>query len=648
MGVQRPGPGDDVRSYSCLVCRQRKVKCDRRAPCSNCIKTQKQCSFIPPARGKRKRTRPPREGLHAKLKRYEELLKSYGVKVEPSEDCDESDSETASAAETEMIEDGEPPSKNRNDPFGPEETKPKLITKEGMSRYFDSALWSNLGDQLHHPEVGALGEPSDESNTQESELFLEPGRSLKVDNLASFYPSFEILPKLREIYADRVDPMMKILHLPTFWTALMNGLRHPQDASKSLEAAMFAFCCAAISALKEDEWVAIRLARKMGLHRDGTSLGLSPFETEMRRRLWWHLVHVDFRTADLLGTRASLDLSCGDTQKPLNLDDEDLNPDMADMPPERNGITPIALCLIRCDIIETLRRFSSTHPGDVRWEVLYSPDATLAKKDAAISQIEDHWERKYLRYCDPSNPLHTFGSIMMRSAVCKMKLFAHNPRQFANSPIKVSQSERDMVFANATKLLEYAALMKSEGHGLERFTWQLGTSYLWNSILYVLIEARHRKTGPEVDKLWQLIGEVFSYYPQVFEEYTAPVYTALGKWTLEVWDEYVTASRIERRPVPLIPAYIDAIRRCRKPVREAQTKATNESADSELVARNSNGYNKSHGQRHEGDLVDFEPFEAYDFPDLLSFEMDPNEWVQWEQSIAEQNGLGPIDSQFQI
>lgn len=43
----------------------------------------------------------------------------------------------------------------------------------------------------------------------------------------------------------------------------------------------------------------IRLAQTMGLHRDGKALGLSPFETELRRRLWWHIVHLDFRAADM-------------------------------------------------------------------------------------------------------------------------------------------------------------------------------------------------------------------------------------------------------------------------------------------------------------------------------------------------------------
>jgi hypothetical protein len=134
MVVEKIGLDDAVKSYSCLTCRQRKVKCDRRAPCSNCVKAEKECSFIPPVRGKRKRTKPLKEGLHAKLKRYEELLKSYGAKIEPSED---SDSEMASQDDVETNEDTESQARSQSDIFGVQENQPKLITKDGSSRYFE-------------------------------------------------------------------------------------------------------------------------------------------------------------------------------------------------------------------------------------------------------------------------------------------------------------------------------------------------------------------------------------------------------------------------------------------------------------------------------------------------------------------------------
>ncbi|KAI0880030.1 putative C6 transcription factor [Annulohypoxylon maeteangense] len=702
------GLEDVLKNYSCLICRQRKVKCDRRAPCSNCVKAEKQCSFIPPVRGKRKRTKPRKEGIHAKLKRYEELLKSYGANIEPSEEFDDSDTDTASQPDLETDKGAEIRSKPRNDPFGLEETKPRLITKEGMSSYFESAPWSNLGDESHHPEVGEVGgagEPTDELTANESGMFLDPEFGNKFANLAELHPSPPILLKLKEIYLDRTDPLIKILHLPTFWSALTNGLRSPRDMSKSLEALVFAFYFATVNALKGDECeslfgtsqpttysryrfatrqalvnagflstsnpmtlqaytmfimsvrnsyrcdtlfvlmgVAIRLARKMGLHRDGTSLGLSPFETEMRRRLWFQLVHMDFRIADVMGARPSLDLLCGDTKPPLNVEDDDLYPDMVDPPPEREGITAITLCVMRCDLLETLRKFPASCPGgDLRWEVLSNPSIPFTKKENVINEIEDKWERRFMRYCDPSNSLHSYVSISIRSSICRLRIFAHNPRQFASSPAKASERERRMVFANATKLLEYVILVQKGSHGLDKYTWQLGSSFLWNTMLYVLIEMRHRKTGPEVDRSWQLIGSLFSYYPIVFEKFTGAVSAALGKWTLTVWDGYVAASKAEGLPEPVTPQYIDAIRRCRRPIIRSPSTTGDLVTDtgSTTLAPFSSGEVTS--QIYDGNFSEFESLESYQSPDLLSFEMDPNQWEQWEQLLAEQSGSTRID-----
>jgi hypothetical protein len=353
--------------------------------------------------------------------------------------------------------------------------------------------------------------------------------------------------------------------------------------------------------------------------------------------------HVDFRSADVLGSRPSLDLFSGDTRMPLNINDEDIHPDMANPPLERNTITSTTLCLIRYEIIESLRNFATADSRDVGWEVLSSPDVALTKKDRAISQLEDHWERKYLRYCDPSNSLHTFISIIIRSNICKMKLFAHNPRQFANSTAKVPQRERDIVFANAIKLLEYITLLQEGGHGLDKYMWQIGTSYLWNAMLYVLIEARHRKAGPEMERLWQLIGRVFSYYPQVFEESTGTVYRALRKWTLEVWDAYITSSKTENLPESSTPEYIIAIQRCRRRSTEYTSKSQDLEVDSEAITRNTDGSNQVLLPAFESNLPGLGAFEPHQYSNLSSVEMDPNAWLQWEQLVADESVFAHAD-----
>ena len=39
--------------------------------------------------------------------------------------------------------------------------------------------------------------------------------------------------------------------------------------------------------------LAMRVAQTMGLHRDPAQFGINPCEAESRRRLWWHIVHMD-------------------------------------------------------------------------------------------------------------------------------------------------------------------------------------------------------------------------------------------------------------------------------------------------------------------------------------------------------------------
>jgi hypothetical protein len=134
--VEQLGSDAGLRPHSCLSCRQRKVKCDRHTPCSNCVKAGKQCSFILPVRGKRKRTKVPKEGLHAKLRRYEELLRSYGVNIEPAEiEGDHSDLEAGSQVDMETAEDTGYERRGEIASIGPEEER--FFIEGGSSRYFD-------------------------------------------------------------------------------------------------------------------------------------------------------------------------------------------------------------------------------------------------------------------------------------------------------------------------------------------------------------------------------------------------------------------------------------------------------------------------------------------------------------------------------
>lgn len=84
---------DSLRIWSCVTCRRRKVKCDRKDPCSNCVKNQIECHF--PVTGRLPRRRDPaawksptekQAELLDRLRRLESLVTELAAQVEDGPD----------------------------------------------------------------------------------------------------------------------------------------------------------------------------------------------------------------------------------------------------------------------------------------------------------------------------------------------------------------------------------------------------------------------------------------------------------------------------------------------------------------------------------------------------------------------------------
>lgn len=95
--------------------------------------------------------------------------------------------------------------------------------------------------------------------------------------------------------------------------------------------------------------VAHRIGQGIGLHRDGTSLGLPPFQVEMRRRLCWQLNLLEFRSSELSGS-SSGDINWWGIDSPSNVNDEDIWPEMQDPPVPHTRPTEMVGCLIRYEV----------------------------------------------------------------------------------------------------------------------------------------------------------------------------------------------------------------------------------------------------------------------------------------------------------
>jgi hypothetical protein len=71
-----------TRGTSCVLCQQRKVRCDKNKPCANCIKAKVECRVIPPQPPRRRKKRLQEKDLVDRLKKYESLLTENGVKFD--------------------------------------------------------------------------------------------------------------------------------------------------------------------------------------------------------------------------------------------------------------------------------------------------------------------------------------------------------------------------------------------------------------------------------------------------------------------------------------------------------------------------------------------------------------------------------------
>lgn len=67
-----------LHKNACSLCARRKVKCDKKDPCSNCLKAQTQCSYETPA-PPRPRKRAADQDLLARLAQYEDLMRKHNV-----------------------------------------------------------------------------------------------------------------------------------------------------------------------------------------------------------------------------------------------------------------------------------------------------------------------------------------------------------------------------------------------------------------------------------------------------------------------------------------------------------------------------------------------------------------------------------------
>lgn len=110
-------PPRPQRILSCVQCHQRKVKCDRKFPCANCLRAGVQCVPAHSLAPRPRRRRFPERELLDRLRHYEAILRENNINFEPlhpnptaaeGDDATSESSKEKTAVKLEVVYDIEP------------------------------------------------------------------------------------------------------------------------------------------------------------------------------------------------------------------------------------------------------------------------------------------------------------------------------------------------------------------------------------------------------------------------------------------------------------------------------------------------------------------------------------------------------------
>ncbi|GAM34488.1 fungal specific transcription factor [Talaromyces pinophilus] len=343
----------------------------------------------------------------------------------------------------------------------------------------DPSLTNALGKT---PDV----EMSSDSQVESIETNSKPAflSASSLPALGSLHPSPATVIIIWQRFVDNIDPLLKLFHIPSLQRQIVNAIRSLDRVEPYTECQMFAiYYCTVVEmspddcqyilgerkktlldryrtgvetalarvdllnspniaslqafvlylacASRDDQGpdahtligVAIRNAIRLKLHHHGTALSHSPFDAEMRRRLWWHLCVIDICMAAEHGTEPIILEKSFNTPFPSNVNDSMLDPDGKELPTSLTGKGEILFTLLRFEICYFARQmvFSEKFCKDNSYAIL-----STVEKCEAIDAFRSRIETQYLAHFNTITAFDDKVAIGVRTILETIKRLARD------------------------------------------------------------------------------------------------------------------------------------------------------------------------------------------------------------------------------
>ncbi|EMC93006.1 hypothetical protein BAUCODRAFT_37934 [Baudoinia panamericana UAMH 10762] len=381
-------------------------------------------------------------------------------------------------------------------------------------------------------------------------------------------PPANITIQLWQTYLSNVDPLMKVCHAPTVQQTILGQIGRPAPPPP-LQALASAIYFISVASLQDDEcqallhiprselltayrrmtedalsaagfvtstelavlqafvlylaalrsigdnatvWslagVAIRVAGTMGLARDGSVLRLPPFESEMRRRLWFALVYLDARTAELVGQDGDLLVQNYDVHLPANLNDSQLFPDMQRLPESKPGATEMVYVMFRAIVPSTIKSTIGLAGAGGTWKQMRASGIPATYKATVVEALESMFNEEFLSFCDPTVPLQRFTMNAVQTILTKFRLVGNiSP---SRSPVNADPADvvSENEFEQSMKMMQLQLDLFLDP-SLQKWRWHWQGQFQWYALAVLIRQTRLREPSAKTSRAWGILRQVF-------------------------------------------------------------------------------------------------------------------------------------------
>lgn len=438
-------------------------------------------------------------------------------------------------------------------------------------------------------------DPEDSSVLSPEELTPDNNTDLILSLDFSTTTTEDLLPdpihvfRLWQIYIDKVNPLNKLIHVPTVQPYVVEITTNIAGVPLDYQALIFSIMSLATLSLEENEaiqllgmsrekalqtfnagakaalvrfnylknynmvslqalliylfslesridthsgWVmsatALRLAQKMGYHHDGEKLGMTPYETEMRRRIWWQLYMHDFKLGMFSGLSQQSSFNAKwDTKIPSNLNDADLFPGSTEPVPPREGPTEMIFVMIMCQLFD-YKRMSATADEEAELEAAIlgqsedsDMDATkaqamFAKYRAQGSVIERRLLETEEKYCDVSA-----GNAHIAAKAFRPLMFRNMDEMLV--PMRQQPEWGTEIFGPKDNLFKIMVLGSEHRLSLYKnmqeagFSWFMRITFSIDFFSFLTSQLCTHTRGTLADRAWKAVEGTYHYHGELFD-----------------------------------------------------------------------------------------------------------------------------------